>query len=135
MGGQVTRGEPALAVLSSQIGRRAMQANAETGGFIDYSELGKMKKTAVLINTARGGLVNQTALARALENKVIAGAGLDVYSAEPPPIGQRILYAPNTIFTPHLGYRTDEALRRRIDAAFQNIRAFREGRELHRVDL
>lgn len=133
MGGEYVKLDALLT--GSDIVSLHLPLNAETGGFIDYAELGKMKKTALLLNTARGGLVNQTALARALENRVIAGAGLDVYAAEPPPIGQRILYAPNTVFTPHLGYRTREALRRKVDATFQNIQAFREGRELHRVDL
>ena len=109
--------------------------NAETASIIDYAQLAAMRKTAILINTARGGLVNQTALARALENGVIAGAGLDVFSAEPPPVGQRILYAPNTVLTPHMGCRTVEALRRKVDATFGNIKAFMEGTELNRVDL
>ena len=133
MGGRYMKLDALLA--ASDIVSLHLPLNADTGNFIDYSQLGTMKETALLINTARGGLVNQTALARALENGIIAGAGLDVFSSEPPPIGQRILYAPNTLFTPHSGYRTHEALRRKVDATFENIRAFREGRILNRVDL
>ncbi len=133
MGGRYMKLDGLLA--ASDVVSLHLPLNADTGDFIDYSELGTMKESAFLINTARGGLINQTALARALENGKIAGAGLDVFSSEPPPIGQRILYAPNTLFTPHSGYRTREALGRRVDTAFENISAFREGRVLNRVDL
>mgnify|MGYP001053276867 CR=1 FL=1 len=133
MGGSYMKLDALLA--ASDVVSLHLPLNAQTGKFIDYSQLGTMKETSFLINTARGGLVNQTALARALENGVIGGAGLDVFASEPPPIGQRILYAPNTIFTPHSGCRTSEALRRKLDTTFENIRAFREGRILNRVDL
>lgn len=122
-------------LVSSDIVSLHLPLNAETAGFIDYAELGKMKQSAVFINTARGGLVNQKALARALENGSISGAGLDSYTVEPPPLGQRILYSPHTLLTPHVGSQTREALLRRMETALENIAAFREGRLLNRIDV
>jgi D-3-phosphoglycerate dehydrogenase len=120
---------------SSDVVSLYLPLNAETGNFIDYAELGKMKQSAILINTARGGLVNQKALARALENGSISGAGLDAYSVEPPPLGQRILYSPHTLLTPRIGCETGEALLRRVETALKNVAAFREGRLLNRIDV
>jgi D-3-phosphoglycerate dehydrogenase len=81
----------------------------ETKGLIGESALGMMKKGAFLINVSRGGVVDEAALARALAEERIAGAGLDVYETEPLAAGSPLLSAPNLVLTPHLGASTQEA--------------------------
>ncbi|TLZ66049.1 MAG: hypothetical protein E6K16_02235 [Methanobacteriota archaeon] len=80
----------------------------ETKGMINAKALALMKRTAYLVNCARGEIVQEAALADALKAGTIAGAALDVYEKEPP-MGSPILAAPNTVFTPHLGASTHEA--------------------------
>jgi D-3-phosphoglycerate dehydrogenase len=79
-----------------------------TRGLISAAQLARMKPTAYLVNVARGGLIDETALAAALEAGQIAGAAIDVFEAEPP-AGSPLLSAPNTVLTPHLGASTEEA--------------------------
>jgi D-3-phosphoglycerate dehydrogenase len=86
--------------------------NAETVRIIDRRALSLMKPTAWLINTARGGLVDETALAEALESGVIAGAGLDVFDPEPPQPGHPLFALDNVIITPHRAFYTQEGLRK-----------------------
>lgn len=83
--------------------------NAETRGMIDESVLGQMKPSSFLINVSRGGIVDETALAKALHNGRIAGAALDVYEIEPLPMNSPLRAAPNLVMTPHLGAATVEA--------------------------
>jgi D-3-phosphoglycerate dehydrogenase len=83
--------------------------NAETRGMIGESALGRMKKGAFLLNVSRGGVVDEAALAAALVEGRIAGAGLDVYEHEPLPPDSPLLIAPNLVLTPHLGASTKEA--------------------------
>lgn len=83
----------------------------ETRGMIGSKDLAMMKKTAVLVNCARGEIVQEAALADALKNGVIAGAALDVFEKEPP-AGSPLLGAPHAVFTPHLGASTHEAQHR-----------------------
>ena len=83
--------------------------SAATRGLIGADELALMKPTALLINTARGGLVDEAALARALVDGRLAGAGIDVYADEPLPPDSPLRSAPNTVLTPHLGASTAEA--------------------------
>ncbi|MEP6844344.1 MAG: phosphoglycerate dehydrogenase [Pseudolysinimonas sp.] len=85
-----------------------MPKTPETTGMIGTAELAKMKKTAYIVNVARGGLIDEDALADALANNVIAGAGLDVFVTEPP-TDSKLLGLPNIVVTPHLGASTDEA--------------------------
>ncbi|HYM40737.1 MAG TPA: hydroxyacid dehydrogenase [Thermoplasmata archaeon] len=80
----------------------------ETRGMIGPKDLASMKKTVVLVNCARGEIVQESALAEALRNGVIAGAALDVFEKEPP-VGSPLLTAPHVTFTPHLGASTHEA--------------------------
>lgn len=82
---------------------------AETKHLINAKRLGTLKKTCRIINCARGGLIDDAALAQALTDGTIAGAALDVFEAEPPPADYPLLKAPNTVFTPHLGASTEEA--------------------------
>jgi D-3-phosphoglycerate dehydrogenase / 2-oxoglutarate reductase len=83
--------------------------NAETRGLIGEHALGRMKKGAFVLNVSRGGVVEETALARALGEGRIAGAGLDVYEHEPLSPDSSLLSAPNLVMTPHLGASTKEA--------------------------
>jgi D-3-phosphoglycerate dehydrogenase len=81
-----------------------------TAGLIDADFLRKMRRDAVLINTSRGAIVDQGALADALERGTIAGAGLDVFTPERLRDGDRLLAAPNTVMTPHVAYYSEESL-------------------------
>lgn len=82
---------------------------------MNAERIAKMKPSAYLINTARGGLIDEAALAKALNKNELAGAGLDVFGSEPPAKDNPLLTAQNTVLTPHLGYKTDEALLRKLD--------------------
>jgi D-3-phosphoglycerate dehydrogenase len=99
-----------------------------TMGLIGQRELALMKPTAYLINTARGGIVDEAALARALKGGRLAGAALDVFTQEPPPAGE-LLGLDNLIATSHIASSTEEAMRN-VDAnCLQNVLAVLEGRE------
>ncbi|MDP4292725.1 MAG: NAD(P)-dependent oxidoreductase, partial [Bacteroidota bacterium] len=101
----------------------------QTQNLIGERELGLMKSTAILINTARGGVVNQTALVKALNEKKIAGAALDVFDKEPPlPVDHPLLFTPNTVVVPHIGYATQEAIKDRAEIVEANILAFLKGK-------
>ncbi|MDE5832710.1 MAG: hypothetical protein K2H64_06970 [Desulfovibrio sp.] len=101
----------------------------ETKGMIGEKELKKMKKGALLINTARGPVVDNRALADALTNDVIAGAAIDVFDMEPPlPADYPLLHAKNLILSPHLAFYSDESLEKRAEIAFDNLNAWLEGK-------
>ena len=107
--------------------------NDSTRGLIGEKELAKMKRSAVLINTARGPVVDSQALAKALENGEIAGCGIDVFETEPP-IAEHVLYhTPNTLLTPHVAFATTEALVKRARIAYTNIKKWVEGEPQNRV--
>jgi glycerate dehydrogenase len=95
---------------------------------IDARALARMKNTALLINTARGGLVDERALYDALESGLIAGAGIDVIRKEPPREGDILFGAKNIIITPHSAWSTHQARQRLVDETAKNIRAFIEGK-------
>jgi len=99
----------------------------ETHHLIDAPALDRMRSTAILINTARGGLVDQPALAHALEQGSIAGAALDVTDPEPLPPDHPLLRAPNLIITPHIGSATQAARERMAELAVENLLAGLEG--------
>lgn len=106
----------------------------QTQNLIGERELGLMKPSALLINTARGGVVNQIALANALTTKQIAGAGLDVFEIEPPlPVDHPLLKTPNTIVVPHIGYATEEAISDRGEIVEANILAYINGNAVNVV--
>jgi phosphoglycerate dehydrogenase-like enzyme len=84
--------------------------SGRTRGLIGAAELAQMKRTALLVNTSRGPIVDQSALVEALSKGTIAGAGLDVYDVEPLPADHPLRQAPNVVLTPHLGYVTDLTL-------------------------
>jgi len=102
----------------------------ETEGLIDQRALARMKPAAVLINTARGGLVEETALVEALTSGRLLAAGLDVLAEEPPPPDHPLLSLDNVVLTPHVAWLTQETLSRSFDVALENIRRLRDGRDL-----
>lgn len=103
----------------------------ETRGLIDAR---KMKAGAILLNTARGGLVDEAALVEALETGHLAAAGLDVFAQEPSPPENPLLRAKNVVATPHLAWLTQETLERSVAAALRNVHNLRSGLPLeHRV--
>jgi glyoxylate reductase len=105
-----------------------------TRSMIDERALAAMKPTAILINTARGPIVHQAALARALREGRIAGAALDVTDPEPPAPGHPLLGAPNLLLTPHIGSATRAARERMAALAVENLLAALDGRPMpHRV--
>jgi glycerate dehydrogenase len=101
----------------------------ETRDLIARPELARMKPSALLINTARGGLVNEVDLIEALKNGVIAGAGFDVLSREPPREGNPLLdlRQANFILTPHVAWASDEAMQALADQLIDNLEAFVQG--------
>jgi glycerate dehydrogenase len=103
--------------------------NEETRGLIRLAEFQLMKRDALLINTARGGLVDEAALAEALPSGLIAGAGLDVLTSEPPRAGNPLLELnlPNFILTPHIAWASREAMQALADQLISNIEAFVKG--------
>ena len=100
----------------------------DTANLISTAELASMKPTAFVINVARGGVVDEAALAAALEAGTIAGAAVDVYSSEPPAEDNPLLKAPNIILTPHLGASTAEAQTRVAVEAAEQVREVLAGR-------
>lgn len=99
----------------------------QTKEIINRESLQKMKRTAYLINTARGPLIQEQDLDDALNEGIIAGAGLDVLSTEPPAKDNPLLSAKNCIITPHIAWATKEARERLMKIAFKNLQAFLSG--------
>lgn len=105
-----------------------------TRGLIRARELGLMKRTAYLVNTSRGPIVDEAALLHALESGTIAGAGLDVFEPEPLPADHPFLRLPNTVITPHLGYVTEETYRVFFGHAVEDVKAFLDGKPVRVLD-
>ncbi|MDQ6774654.1 MAG: D-glycerate dehydrogenase [Actinomycetota bacterium] len=101
-----------------------------TRHLIDARALSRMRPTAILVNTARGAIVDQVALRAALENGTIAGAALDVSDPEPTAPDDPILSAPNLLLTPHIGSATTAARERMTELAVENLLAGLEGRPM-----
>lgn len=93
-----------------------------------------MKETSILVNSARGPIVNESDLIVALEQKRIAGAGLDVFAQEPINSDNRLLELDNVVLTPHVAYKTKEALNRRMEVTVKNISNFLQNKRTNRVD-
>jgi len=109
---------------------------ADTRHLVNYERLSLMKDTSILINTARGPLVQEEDLARALREEMIAFAGIDVLTEEPPAKGSPLFGLNNCIITPHQAWASVESRRRLLSGIVANIKSFRsEGSTLNRVDL
>jgi len=106
----------------------------ENTGLVNSARLELMKPSAYLINTSRGGLVNESDLARALDEGRLAGAGLDVLSVEPPLPDNPLLKAKNCLITPHIAWATRSARARLIHVAVENVKAFVAGRPANVVN-
>jgi glycerate dehydrogenase len=106
-----------------------------TRNLIDLAAFRKMKRTAILINTARGGLVDEGALIQALDEGLIAGAGFDVLTVEPPKNGHPLLDVrrPNFILTPHIAWASDGAMQFLADQLIDNIESWAAGKPQHLV--
>jgi phosphoglycerate dehydrogenase-like enzyme len=107
----------------------------ETRGLIDRRRIALMKTTSVLINTARGPIVEESALVEALRQNQIAGAGLDVFDEEPLTSGHPLTTLPNVVLTPHIGWPTDHGYERFAQAAVGILIDYMEGREVPRFAL
>ena len=105
----------------------------ENKDLINRDRLKTMKSTALLLNASRGGLVVDEDLADALNNEIIAGAGLDVLSTEPPQADNPLFTAKNIIVTPHIAWATREARQRLMNTAIDNVKAFLDGEPQNQV--
>lgn len=107
----------------------------ENAGFVNADFIGRMKRGAVLINTARGGLVDENALAQALREGRLSAAAVDVLSQEPPTPENPLLHLENCIITPHLAWVPEEMRKIICQTLADNLNSFLEGGTLNRVDL
>jgi phosphoglycerate dehydrogenase-like enzyme len=107
-----------------------VQLSARTRGLVGARELGLMKPTAYLVNTARGPIVDETALVHALGNRTIAGAGLDVFDQEPLPPDHPLKRLDNTLLMPHAGYVTEAQYRVRYRETVEDVVAYLQGTPL-----
>jgi glycerate dehydrogenase len=107
---------------------------AENAQFVNRALLSTMKRSAILINAARGGLIHEADLAAALHEGTIAGACLDVVSVEPIRSDNPLLAAPRCLLTPHIAWATVEARRRLMRTTAENIAAFQRGQPIHVVN-
>lgn len=108
--------------------------NKSTEGLIGKNDLSAMKTSSFLINTARGAIIDEKALLDVLETQQIAGAGLDVFAREPLPEKHPLRSIKNVILTPHIAFKTEEALRLRAAVTAKNIADHRQGISTNRVN-
>ncbi len=110
--------------------------NANTCGMIGRAQIDAMKPTALLINCARGPIVDAAALADALNEGRIAGAGIDVFDCEPPiPADNPLVNAKNALLTPHVAFLSEESMQRRAEIVFQNLIAYLKGQPQNVCEL
>jgi phosphoglycerate dehydrogenase-like enzyme len=106
----------------------------DTRGLLDAGRIARMKQGAIVINTARGALIDEAALAQALRDGRLAAAGLDVLGQEPPAPQHPLLALPNVVCTPHVAWLTDDTWRRSMAVIVENCRRLSAGEPLlHRI--
>ncbi len=105
----------------------------ETFHLVNADRLNKMKSTAILLNTGRGPLLDEEAVAQALRDGKIYAAGMDVLSTEPPAVDNPLLSAPRCFITPHIAWATQEARKRLMDIAVANVASFLDGTPINQV--
>ena len=106
----------------------------ETQGLIGEKELKLMKDNSILVNTARGKVIDNEALAAALEAGKIGGAACDVFDMEPPlPADYPLLHSPNTIVTPHIGFASVESMELRAEIVFENLYSWLDGKHINQI--
>lgn len=105
-----------------------------TRGLLGAADLAKMKKTAILVNTSRGPIVDEAALIAALENGTIAHAGLDVYDKEPLPKGHPLTRLDNVTLVPHLGYVVEESYRHFYAGTIEDVEAWLDGKPINLIN-
>lgn len=129
---------PSLADILPQVDILTLHCplSPETQGLIGSKELAAMKPTAILVNAARGGIVDEPALMEALKNEEIGGAAVDVLTTEPPVDGNPLLdeELPNLLVTPHIAWASEEARQRILDQTAENIEAFIAGEQRRVVE-
>lgn len=123
----VTRVDKATLLSTADVVTLHLILSDRSRGIIGAADLAQMKRTAFIVNTSRGPLIDQDALIAALKAGTIAGAGIDVYDTEPLPKDHPILSAPNTMLTPHLGYVTQQNYAAYFNGAVEAIEAFNAG--------
>ncbi len=137
LAGEPVEGRVSLNVLLPQVDVLSLHCplNEVTQNLIGAEELALMRPEAILINTARGGIVNEAALAHALREEKIAGAGVDVLSSEPPSADNPLLAAgvPHLIVTPHVAWSSCESRQRLVGELAANIQSFLVGEERNRI--
>jgi glycerate dehydrogenase len=106
----------------------------KTQTLVDRKRLAQMKHNAFLVNTSRGALIDETALADALQNRTITAAGLDVLAQEPPPADHSLLRLPNCYLTPHIAWATRAARQRLLDITIANLVAYQQHRPINVVN-
>ena len=97
---------------------------------VKYDDISKMKKTAFIINTSRGPIINEDDLIKALQDEIIAGAGLDVYAIEPLPENHKLRFLPNVLLTPHIGYVTLDNYIKWYNQMAEDLQAFIDGKPI-----
>ena len=112
-----------------------LRATPETRHFLNRERLGLLKSGAIVVNTARGSLLDETALVECLRDKRLAGAGLDVFETEPLPPGHPLASIPNVLLTPHAAGMTPEVIQNGLAMAVENIENFLKGTPTHVVTL
>jgi phosphoglycerate dehydrogenase-like enzyme len=127
LGSGVNAVDPETLLRESDVVSLHLKLTPETAGTIGRRQLGLMQRSAVLVNTARGGLVDEPALIDALRGGSIAGAGLDVFAVEPLPADSPLRELDNVVMTPHVGYVTDDRYRSYFGQAVENVVAYLRG--------
>ena len=97
---------------------------------VKYDDISRMKKTAFIINTSRGPIINEDDLIKALQDEIIAGAGLDVYAIEPLPENHKLRFLPNVLLTPHIGYVTLDNYIKWYNQMAEDLKAFIDGKPI-----